>query len=80
VTGFDAGGLRAELRSTYLNDPATLQAMLQTLDSTVREPAPLTDGEVDDIVTFLRALTDPAATDLGAVVPSSVPSGLPIGE
>jgi cytochrome c peroxidase len=80
LTGFDAGGLRAELRGTYLNDPATLQAMLQTLDSTVREPAPLSDAQVDELVTFLRALTDPAAADLGAVVPASVPSGLPVGE
>jgi hypothetical protein len=69
----------AELRDTYLDDPATLQAMLQTLDSTLREPAGLSDAQVDDLVAFLRALTDPAAADLGAVVPASVPSGLPVG-
>jgi cytochrome c peroxidase len=80
LTAFDATGLRAELRDTYLDDPATLQAMLQTLDSKLRDPAALSDAQVDDLVAFLRALTDPAAADLGAVVPASVPSGLPVGE
>lgn len=79
LTAFDAAGLRAELRDSYLDDPSTLQAMLQTLDSTPREPAPLSDAQVDDLAAFLRAMTDPAA-DLGAVVPASVPSGLPVGE
>jgi hypothetical protein len=35
---------------------------------------------VADIVEFLRALTDPAAVNLGALAPASVPSGLPVGE
>jgi cytochrome c peroxidase len=80
LIAFDPAGLRAELRETYLNDPATLQAMLQTLDSKMREPADLSDAQVDDLGAFLRALTDPAAADLGAVAPASVPSGLPVGE
>ena len=33
-----------------------------------------------DIMLFLRSLTDPAASDLGATIPASVPSGLPVGE
>ncbi len=33
-----------------------------------------------DIILFLRSLTDPAASDLGATIPASVPSGLPVGE
>ncbi len=80
LTEFNPAGLRAELRETYLDDPATLQAMLQTLDSKMRQPADLSDAQVDDLVVFLHALTDPAATDLGAVAPASVPSGLPVGE
>ncbi len=39
---------------------------------------PLTDQEIDDLVAFLHALTDPAAVDLHRFMPESVPSGLPL--
>ncbi len=80
LTGYDPSGLRVELQSTYLDDPASLGAMLQTLDTRVQTPLALSDAEVDDLVGFLRALTDPAAANLGGVVPASVPSGLPVDE
>lgn len=38
----------------------------------------LSAGDVADLVAFLNALTDPAAMDLSAFVPPSVPSGLPL--
>jgi hypothetical protein len=38
----------------------------------------MSDDEVNEILTFLEALTDPAAADLGRDVPDSVPSGLPV--
>jgi cytochrome c peroxidase len=44
------------------------------------EPLELRDGQVDKIVAFLRALTDPDTVDLRTDVPRSVPSGLPIVE
>ena len=37
---------------------------------------PLSDQDVADLVAFLHSLTDPAATDLSAFIPESVPSGL----
>jgi cytochrome c peroxidase len=80
LTGYDGSGLRPELRETYLEDPAWLDAILGTLDPRVGTPIALSDADVDDLVAFLRALTDPAAAGLGAVVPASVPSGLPVGE
>lgn len=38
----------------------------------------LSDAQVEDILAFLNALTDPAAEDLAHLVPDSVPSGLPV--
>jgi cytochrome c peroxidase len=38
----------------------------------------LSDDQIDQLIAFLGALTDPVATDLDALVPASVPSGLPI--
>ncbi len=33
---------------------------------------------MDELVTFLKSLTDPAARDLVAITPERVPSGLPV--
>lgn len=39
---------------------------------------PLSESDIADLVAFLTALTDPAARDLSAFLPDSVPSGLPL--
>jgi cytochrome c peroxidase len=51
---------------------------LSTLDPGIRPLRPLTPAEVDDLLAFLAALTDPAAADLDHLVPAAVPSGLPV--
>jgi cytochrome c peroxidase len=38
----------------------------------------LSDDQIASLIAFLESLTDPAATDLGHLVPESVPSGLPV--
>jgi cytochrome c peroxidase len=40
----------------------------------------LKDSEVDDLMAFLQALTDPASLDLRINVPMTVPSGLPVSD
>ena len=40
----------------------------------------LTDNEISQIVSFLKALTDPAARDLSDIAPDEVPSGLNIDQ
>jgi cytochrome c peroxidase len=40
----------------------------------------LSEGDIDDLIDFLNALTDPSAGDLRKTVPSRVPSGLPLAE
>lgn len=77
---YDASQLREDLRSMYLSNPTTLDAISASIDRRVKTPLSLTDAEVADIVVFLRALTDPAATDLVGAIPASVPSGLPVGD
>jgi cytochrome c peroxidase len=44
------------------------------------EPLELSDSEIDELIDFLNALTDPSAGDLRKVVPTRVPSNLPLAE
>ena len=41
---------------------------------------PLSEQNIADLLDFLHALTDPSAGDLRALVPTRVPSGLPMAE
>jgi cytochrome c peroxidase len=78
LTAFDAAQVDATLRASYHGDPGTLAAVDKTLDFRLQHPLGLTPDEQRQIVAFLKSLTDPAARNLGALVPSSVPSGLPL--
>ena len=49
-------------------------------DANELPPTALNNRQVDAILAFLRALTDPDSVDLRTDVPKSVPSGLPIIE
>ena len=80
LRSFDASQLREDLRASHVSDPSTLDAMAATLDSRVQSPLTLSDAEVDEIVAFLKALTDPTARNLTGTIPASVPSGLPVGD
>ena len=60
-----------------LDDPGVTSAITSAIDIT---PPVLTEDEIDDIIDFLYALTDPSATDLRKTVPQRVPSGLPLAE
>ena len=50
------------------------------VDAIEIEPVYLSDREVQFVIDFLHALTDPASLDLRWTVPKSVPSGLPIAD
>lgn len=75
---YDPAQLPPAVRDSYHGDAATIDAILANLDFRVREPIELTDAEIADLVAFLESLTDPAARDLSALTPPSVPSGLPV--
>ncbi len=76
LTEFDPSRLDADVRPFYRGDAATVAAVLGTLDFRFRRPLNLSEAEMGDLVAFLKALTDPAARNLSAVVPASVPSGI----
>jgi cytochrome c peroxidase len=70
-------------------DPTTLEPLLQgslvlNFDAVIANRDTILNGVVlpptivDQLTTFMTALTDPAARDLGRTIPSAVPSGLPV--
>jgi len=78
LTTYDVSQLDPALRPTYHGDAATTDSVLRTLDFRLQTPLHLTEGEMGDLVAFLKSLTDPSARDLSALVPAAVPSGLPV--
>jgi cytochrome c peroxidase len=78
LRGYDVSQLAPELQARYHGDPATINAVLERLAFQLQQPLNLKDSEMREVVAFLRSLTDPAARNLGAIVPASVPSGLPV--
>ena len=76
---YDPGSqLPPELRSTYQDDEALTEQMLANLDPRIAESKSITDEQIVELIAFLESLTDPAITELDAVVPENVPSGLPV--
>ena len=75
---YDPSQLQPALRATYHGDAATTDSVLRALDFRLQTPLHLTDDELADLVAFLKSLTDPSARDLSALVPTAVPSGLPV--
>jgi cytochrome c peroxidase len=64
------------LRDSWVQEDSTLRGRIA--EANELQPVALTDGEVDDLLAFLKGLTDPASRDLADVVPNRVPSGLPV--
>jgi cytochrome c peroxidase len=60
-------------------DRAVVAAIAAAIEIAPPTP-PLSEREVRDMLDFLHALTDPAATDLRKWVPKRVPSGLTLAE
>jgi cytochrome c peroxidase len=74
LRNYDVNQLEPALRGTL--QPTTSDILL-TRDTRLKTLA-MTQQTVDDITEFLKSLTDPAARDMRSVVPTSVPSGLPV--
>lgn len=75
---------QAELRPIFANTAANFTAQnaqrLAAIDPILQSPIFLSDSEVNDIVAFLNALTDPKSLNLRESTPVTVPSGLPVVE
>ena len=78
LKAFDPSELDPSLRSSYHGDAATIAKVRASLDGRLQQPMRLTVDEQAQLVAFLKSLTDPSARDMKAVIPASVPSGLPV--
>lgn len=77
---YDYAQLEGEIISDSEAKPAMTNEMLERLDEKLAQPTRLNDVEVSQLLAFLAALTDPAAADMSAVIPTSVPSDLPVSD
>ena len=78
LRNYDVSQLDPRLRAQYHGDAATIDAILAATSPIIRQPLGLSDTEIHQLVAFLQSLTDPAARDLSAMIPASVPSGLAV--
>ena len=69
MPGFEADDLRA------MRDPVEVEAIAA---ANQLDPIALSDSEVNDVLAFLNALTDPQSVRGALGVPDTVPSGLPV--
>ncbi len=67
----------AELDFQVLEDASAMSAIEEACEL---EPRTLSERQIDDLMDFLWALTDPQSVDLRVDVPASVPSGLTLAE
>ena len=76
---YDVSQLDAPLRGMHHGDDATIAKVLANVAFQVRDRGiKLDDVERAEVVAFLKSLTDPAARNLSAAFPATVPSGLPV--
>jgi cytochrome c peroxidase len=77
---YDVAQHAPALRDMHHGGEATITSVLATLDPRVRTPLDLSEDEMRELIAFLKSLTDPAARELHALVPATVPSGLPMND
>jgi cytochrome c peroxidase len=70
--------LPEELQDTFQSSPDLIDDLLGHLDPLLGAPLSLDEDEIQALLAFLEALTDPKVFDLSADVPERVPSGLPV--
>lgn len=66
------------LHSTVQNDEAVTRALLETVDAQLAPTRRLSPMEVQQLISFLETLTDPIVEEMEDMVPTAVPSGLPV--
>ena len=77
LASYDVGAtVGPDLR--FLDRQRHVEWLLTSVSPELAAVPSLTDSQIDELIAFLDALTDPGATDLGHLVPASVPSGLPV--
>ncbi|HWA15706.1 MAG TPA: cytochrome c peroxidase [Gemmatimonadales bacterium] len=77
---YNANQLPAALQPTVHDGDAVWSQLQATIDPNVADTLTLSNGEVNDLIAFLGALTDPSVASLANQIPASVPSGLPVSD
>ncbi len=75
---YDASDLDPELQEFLRQDEAHLVELLETLSADMPDPETANTVGLSNLRQFLESLTDPGWEDGSALVPDTVPSGLPV--
>ncbi len=78
MRSFDVMQLDPAFRDQHHGDDATINTVMPTVDFRFTQRLDFSETEKRALVAFLKSLTDPAARNLSSVIPSRVPSGLPV--
>ena len=70
--------LRSDVAETWFNDEEYVADCMARLDPQLAPAREISPDEVEELVTFLLALTDPSSRDMSDLIPASVMSGLPV--
>ncbi len=76
---YDPSQLSVLLQDTCQDQPEVIAEILASKSNFATQEATLTDKEIQDLLAFLDAFTSPSGINLENTIPSSVPSGLPVG-
>jgi cytochrome c peroxidase len=80
LMNYDANQLAELMADTCQDQPEALAAIMKWYtNKNASEGVQLSDEEIDFLIAFLDSLTSPNALDLSNTIPTSVPSGLPVG-
>lgn len=74
---FQFVGMEPEVEATVQRDPSLGAAVLATVDPQLPSYRP-SNQDIADLVAFLESLSSPSIAALNALVPETVPSGLPV--
>lgn len=75
---YDVSQLDKSLEKTFRLNTSTILLMSQTFSPEINVVPDLNNQELEQLISFLEALTSPSTMDLSHLVPESVPSGLPV--
>ena len=81
LNNYDASQIEPELAGMFVNDADTLNTLLSTLSPKLYVSGnPLSKREINQLLAFLSALTDPDSLNKLDVVPDQLPSGLSLAD
>lgn len=78
LAGYSGEHLPPDLQASVRNEANVMAEVTSMLDPYMTTRRDLDAQEFDQIIAFLHAQSSPSAVDLAALVPESVPSGLPV--